>query len=101
MQDATRALEDAAWAAAEGTATAEQLALLEGNPSGWRRTLEQLLDDVEDRLDEVRHLTGPERDQVVGDFEQELSKLEAAYDLLTRVADPVAAIAAADPAGEV
>jgi hypothetical protein len=101
MQDATRALEDAAWAAAEGTATAEQLALLEADPSGWRRTLERLLDDVEDRLDEVRHLTGPERDQVVWDFEQELGKLEAAYDLLTRVADPVAAIAAADPAGEV
>jgi superfamily II DNA or RNA helicase len=101
MQDATRALEDAAWAAAEGTATAEQLALLEADPSGWRRTLERLLDDTEDQLEEVRHLTGPERDQVVADFERELAKLEAAYDLLTHVADPVAAIAAADPAGEV
>jgi hypothetical protein len=101
MQNATRALEDAAWAAAEGTATGEQLALLEADPSGWRRTLERLLDDVEDQLDEVRHLTGPERDQVVADFESELAKLEAAYDLLTHVDDPLAAIAAADPAGEV
>ena len=101
MQDATRALETAAWAAAEGTATQAQLAQLEADPVGWRRTLERMLDDVEDQLDAVRDLKGPERDQVVADFEDELSKLEAAYDLLTRVADPVAAIAAADPAGEV
>ena len=64
-------------------------------------TLERLLDDVEDQLDAVRLIPGPERDQVVADFEEELNKLEAAYDLLTHVADPVAAIAAADPAGEV
>jgi superfamily II DNA or RNA helicase len=101
MQDATRALEDAAWAAAEGTATTTQLAQLEADPRGWRQTLERLLDDVEDQLDAVRGLSGPERDQVIADFEDELAKLEAAYDLLTRVADPVAAIAAADPAGEV
>jgi hypothetical protein len=69
MQDATRALEDAAWAAAEGTATQDQLARLEADPKGWRRTLERLLDDVEDQLDDVRHLSGPERDQVVADFE--------------------------------
>jgi superfamily II DNA or RNA helicase len=101
MSDATRALESAAWAAAEGTATTEQLAQLEADPAGWRRTLERLLDDVEDHLDAVRQLQGPERDQVVADFEEELAKLEAAYDLLTRAPDPVAAIAAADPAGEV
>jgi hypothetical protein len=101
MQDATRALEDAAWAAAEGTATTAQLAQLEADPRGWRLTLERMLDDVEDQLDAVRMIPGPERDQVVADFEDELSKLEAAYDLLTHVADPVAAIAAADPAGEV
>ena len=45
--------------------------------------------------------TGPERDQVVADFEAELARLEAAYDLLTHVPDPLAVIAAADPAGEV
>jgi superfamily II DNA or RNA helicase len=98
---ATRSLESAAWAAAEGTATAAQLAQLEADPVGWRRTLERLLDDAEDQLDAVRQLDGPERDQVVADFEQELARLEAAYDLLTKADDPVAAIAAADPAGEV
>ena len=66
-----------------------QLALLEADPAGWRRTLERLLDDAEDQLDAVRQLEGPERDQVVADFEAELARLEAAYDLLTRVADPV------------
>jgi hypothetical protein len=101
MSEATRALESAAWAAAEGTATPAQLAQLEADPVGWRRTLERLLDDVEDQLEAVRLIEGPERDQVVADFEQELARLEAAYDLLTKVSDPVAAIAAADPAGEV
>jgi superfamily II DNA or RNA helicase len=101
MPDATRALESAAWAAAEGTATATQLAQLEADPKGWRLTLERLIDDVEDQLDAVRQIDGPERAQVVADFEQELARLDAAYDLLTHVADPVAAIAAADPAGEV
>jgi len=59
MQDATRALEDAAWAAAEGTATAAQLAQLEADPRGWRQTLERMLDDVEDQLDSVRMIHGP------------------------------------------
>ncbi|MDP1820258.1 MAG: SNF2-related protein [Acidimicrobiales bacterium] len=104
MYQATRALEDAAWAAAEGTATTDQLAQLEADPRGWRLTLERLLDETEDQLDAVRHLSGPERDQVVADFEEELARLDAAYDLLTKVVDPVAAIAAvaaADPSGEV
>src|SRR5688500_17363826 len=101
MEEVTRTLESAVWAAAEGLATADQLALLEADPRAWRRTLEQLLDDTEDHLEAVRHLEGPERDQVVADFEGELARLEAAYDLLTRAPDPSAAIVAADPAGEV
>lgn len=99
-----RALEAAAWAAAAGTATADQLATLEADPRRWRWALEDLLEDTEDRLESVRRLTGPERHQVVADFEAEMGRLEAAYDLLTRVADSssaVAAIAAADPVGEV
>ncbi|MBX3286905.1 MAG: hypothetical protein KF703_16270, partial [Actinobacteria bacterium] len=97
-------LESAAWAAADGTATAEQLALLEADPRSWRWALEDLLEEAEDNLESVRRLNGPERAQVVADFEAELARLEAAYDLLTKVGDSssaVAAIAAADPAGEV
>ncbi len=97
-------LESAAWAAADGTATAEQLALLEADPRSWRWALEDLLEETEDNLESVRRIQGPERAQVVADFEAELARLEAAYDLLTKVGDSssaVAAIAAADPAGEV
>jgi superfamily II DNA or RNA helicase len=104
LHNSTRVLEDAAWAAAEGIATQAQLDLLDADPVGWRRALERLLDDTEDQLEDLKLLTAPERDQVVADFEAELARLETAYDLLTKVADPekaIAAIAAADPAGEV
>ena len=59
-----------------------------GRPAAWRLTLERLLDETEDNLDAVRQLQGPERDQVVADFEEELARLEAAYDLLTHAAGP-------------
>lgn len=98
-----RVLEDAAWAAADGRATPDQLALLEADPVRWRWALEDLLEELEDDLDEVRKLEGPERIQVIADFEGELGRLEAAYDLLTKVGDSssaVAAIVAADPQGE-
>ncbi len=101
MSQTTEALEAAAWAAADGSATPEQLAILEADPRRWRDVVEDLLEDVEDRLDSVRQLTGPERTQVVADFETELAQLEAAFDLLSKTDDPIAAIAAADPAGEV
>ncbi len=101
MDDATRALEAAVWAAVEGTATAEQLATLAADPRAQRRTLERLLDETEDRLEAVRQLPGPERDQVVADFEEELTWLEAAYDAVTRTPDRAAIVVAADPAGEV
>ncbi|MGI8754262.1 MAG: DEAD/DEAH box helicase [Acidimicrobiales bacterium] len=102
MDDTTpQALEAAVWAAAEGSADAAQLVLLEADRDRWLDTVEDLLEDTEDRLEGVRQLPGPERIQVVADFEAELAQLEATYDLLTKTDDPVAAIAAADPAGEV
>ncbi|MEZ5204248.1 MAG: DEAD/DEAH box helicase [Acidimicrobiales bacterium] len=101
MSDTLQAIEAAAWAAADGTATPEQLTLLEADPTRWLDAVEDLLEDVEDRLEQVRVLSGPERQQVVADFEAELAQLEAAYDLLTKTDDPIAAINAADPPGEV
>jgi superfamily II DNA or RNA helicase len=101
MEDATRAVELAAWAAAEGVATDDQLALLQADTTAWRRALERLLDDTEDALESVRDLQGPERAQVVADFETELAVLEAAYDRLTGAADPSLAVAIVDPADEV
>jgi hypothetical protein len=101
MPDLPEALVAAAWAAADGSATPDQLHLLEADRDRWLDALEHLLDDTEDRLDAVRQLGGPERSQVVADFEAELALLDAAYDLLFKTDDPVAAIAAADPVGEV
>jgi superfamily II DNA or RNA helicase len=101
MHDVTGALEDAAWAAAEGIATTEQRSLLEADAAGWRLALERLIDDTEDRLDRVRDLNGPERDQVVTDFEEDLSRLENAYELLLRAPETAAAIVTADPPGDV
>jgi hypothetical protein len=102
MDEATRALEAAAWAAVDGIATSEQLRLLESDAPAWRRVLERLLDQTEDNLESVRRLEGPGREQVVADLEAELDRLEVAYDRLTSAADPTAAIVvAADPRGEV
>src|SRR3546814_19842839 len=86
----------------EGYATEDQLAMLEADTAAWRRTLERLIDDVDDQLAHINDtLHGAERAQVVADFENEIARPEAAYDLPARAADPVPAIAAADPAGGV
>lgn len=102
MDDATRALEAATWAAVEGIATEDQIALLDSDPMGWRTALEHLLDETEDSLEAVRSLSGSERDQVVADFEDELGRLEAAYELLMGSEDQsTVVVPVADPLGEV
>src|SRR5687767_3283341 len=102
MDNATRAVEIAAWAAAEGIATQEQLELLQSETMAWRRALERLLDETEDSLEAVRGLPGGERQQVVADFESELRLLETAYDRLLHADDPMAAVVvAADPVDSV
>ncbi|CAN5758134.1 DEAD/DEAH box helicase [soil metagenome] len=100
MDVATQAFEAAVWAAVEGTADADQLDTLEADRRAHRHTLERLLDDADDRLESVRRLTGPERDQVVADVQEELDLLEAAYNLMTR-SPGAAPVVVADPAGEV
>ena len=59
MDEATRTLEAAAWAAVDGIATNEQLSLLEANPFAWRRALDRLLDETEDHLDAVLESEAP------------------------------------------
>ena len=68
--------------AAAAEATAEQLALLEQHRARWIRVLDDLLEQTEDDLDSVRNLKGPERDQVVADFEAERDRLLAALQVL-------------------
>ncbi|HWI04608.1 MAG TPA: hypothetical protein VNT52_12425, partial [Acidimicrobiales bacterium] len=84
-----------AWAIeaeAAGEATPAQLALLDAHPVEWRTGLARLLRQTEADLAKVRTLPGPERDQVVADFEQERSTLAAALSRLTgtraELADP-------------
>src|SRR5690606_36502483 len=101
MHHSDQTLEAAVYAMAEGIATRDQIALLESDTTAWRVMLERLIDDTEDRLDDVRRIPGPERDQIVADFTQELARLDASYDLLTKATDPLALVAGADPAGEV
>jgi superfamily II DNA or RNA helicase len=101
MEQAGWEWETAVWAAAEGLATPAQVALLEGDASRWRLTLERLIVDTEDALDSVIERGGPERDQAVADFEGELARLEAAWRLLTRTNDPKVAVVTVDPDAEV
>ena len=79
-------------AEAAGEATPAQLALLDAHPLEWRAGLARLLRQTEADLAKVRTITGPERDQVVADFERERSLLAAALQRLTgtraELADP-------------
>ena len=76
------ALEDAAWAAAEGHASVEQMALLDTDRRASTAVIERLMDDTEDQLDSVQQLAGPERTQVVADFTRLLTGLSRLFDRL-------------------
>lgn len=66
-------------AAAAAEATPDQLKMLAGFPQAWRWSLERLLHFTDESLDKVRaDVHGPERDQVIADFEAERDRLEAA-----------------------
>lgn len=70
-------------AEAEGRADEAQLSQLQSDVPRWRTVLMDLLDEAEDRLAAVRELKGPERAQVVADFQSELDELAAAFERLT------------------
>jgi len=72
-------------AEAAGDATEAQRAMLEGHRVEWRTGLARLLRETEANLVKVRTLTGPERDQVVADFERERSVLASALSRLNGV----------------
>ncbi len=70
-------------AAAAAEATPAQLEMLAANREAWRWTLERLLHRTDEDLESVRTIHGPERDQIVADFEDERDRLEAALAQLT------------------
>ncbi|HET8930182.1 MAG TPA: hypothetical protein VFN21_05945, partial [Acidimicrobiales bacterium] len=66
--------------AAAGEATKAELTVLEAHPELWRDVLDELLEDTEEALGTVHHLSGGERAQVVADFEAERTRLVAALE---------------------
>ncbi len=70
-------------AEAEGSADEVQLAALRSDPLRWRNVLLDLLDEAEAHLGRVEALRGPERQQVIADFRNEVQALGAALQRLT------------------
>ncbi|HEX2849044.1 MAG TPA: SNF2-related protein [Acidimicrobiales bacterium] len=102
MQHDIESFETAALAEAEGVASAAERAMLEADPRSWQQALERLLDRTDAQLAAAERISGPERYQVVADFETTLDLLEDALDrLVGPPADEPAAEVAGDPPGEV
>ncbi len=101
MYQATRDLESATWAAAEGRATPEQLSMLEEDATGWQRTLDRLIGDTEDSLASVRQRDGFERELAEADLEDDLARLHALDELLNRPAGAATASVLAEMTGEI
>jgi hypothetical protein len=76
------ALEAALWAAAEERASSTDLELIDADPALAARVLDGLFAETQDRLESVHDLTGPEREQVIADFANELDGLRRVYDRL-------------------
>ena len=101
MRDSTQALEGAAWSAAYGIAGADEVALLQADPSAWRRALERLVQETEGHLDAVRQRSGPEREQVVADLEGVRDQLQGALDLLIGGPATASRLSPVGPRGQV
>jgi hypothetical protein len=74
-------------AEADGIATAEQLAVLEGDRAGWGAELQRLLQDAEQFVARARSLPGDEREQVLADARADQRRFAAAWDRFNGV-DP-------------
>ncbi|MGD9702046.1 MAG: DEAD/DEAH box helicase [Acidimicrobiia bacterium] len=101
MFQATRDLEAATWAAAEGRATPEQLTMLEEDEAGWRRTIDRLIADTEENLASVRRRDGFERELAEADIEDDLARLQALDELLNRPAGAATTSVLAEMTGEI
>ncbi|HEX2048194.1 MAG TPA: DEAD/DEAH box helicase [Acidimicrobiales bacterium] len=86
---------------AAGDATDAQRALLDQHRDRWRMGLQRLLRETEANLAKVRTITGPERDQVVADFERERSLLASALGRVNGIRPELANEKNLDGPGEV
>ena len=68
---------------ADGVADQSELDQLSSDPIRWRNVLTDLIEDLEDRMQSVRRLKGPQRKQVILDFEGEFELLTEAYERAT------------------
>ena len=64
---------------ADGEADEQIAAELSTDRLRWRNVLIDMIEASEDRLHSVRRLKGPQRNQIIVDFESELGLLTAAY----------------------
>ena len=71
----------------DGLASDEMIAVLKAHRAAWVSTLVRLVDETEDALASVRKLDGPERSQVVADFEEELLRIDETLVRLTGVSE--------------
>ena len=90
-------LEQMVVAEVDGLASQEMIGVLESHRAAWIAALVRLVDEAEDALASVRKLTGPERAQVVADFEDELRRLDETLIRLTGVGETVSAPSAPAP----
>ena len=72
-------LEAAIWAASGGSASVEQLELIDANKPASIRLVNDLMAETKTALDSVQGLTGPERTQVIADFANELAGLRRVH----------------------
>lgn len=86
--------------AASAEASPQQLALLNANRERWLSTLDTLLEETEEILDELRGMRGPERAQIVADFDGERQRLKTALELLEDATSSTEAIAVVQSPGE-
>lgn len=68
---------------ADGVATDEELNELSSDPIRWRNVLIDMIEEIEDRIQSIRRMRGPQRKQVILDFEGELTLLTDAYERAT------------------
>jgi superfamily II DNA or RNA helicase len=68
----------------EGRASEEEIATLFAEARRWRTALFDRLDEADDALDRAKRIEGPERAQVVMDFESICDEIDAALDRLDR-----------------
>ena len=76
-------IEERARLAADGEAPAAMIAELESDPVRWRNVLTDMIEDAEDTLQSIRRLKGPQRNQIITDFETEFRSLTDAFERAT------------------